>query len=443
MPSKTSEEQITKGVPGNRMPSHFLLVTWEGGGTIPPEIGIARRLIDAGHQVTVLSDPTVADATKGMGAAFVPWDSAPHRNTFDAEEDFVRDWEQGNPLAMLKNLRDRLLIDPARDYAADTRTVIERVKPDVVLVDYLLLGPIAAAQSAGLPVGVLIPNIWPLPAKGAPAFGPGFIPAHNIVGRTRDAVLHRMTKRIFDGRLDDFNEVRSELDLPPLNDLWDQVRSADRILVLTSPTFDFASPFAPHNAVFTGPILDEPEWTEPLELPWKSSDTRPLVLVSLTSTYQAQEDLIRRIISAVENRDLRTVITVGPMLDPAMFTSPSQDVVITQSAPHGPILGQATAVITHCGHGTTMKALTHGLPLLCIPMGRDQDDTAARVAYAGAGIRLKPGSSSAEIGRNLDRLLETPTFADAARSLARAIKLEHAKLDITAVCEALLNIPAT
>ena len=39
----------------------------------------------------------------------------------------------------------------------------------------------------------------------------------------------------------------------------------------------------------------------------------------------------------------------------------------------------AAAVVTHAGHGTIMRALAHGIPLLCLPMGRDQDDNAARV----------------------------------------------------------------
>jgi len=35
----------------------------------------------------------------------------------------------------------------------------------------------------------------------------------------------------------------------------------------------------------------------------------------------------------------------------------------------------ADLVITHAGHGTLMRALSHGLPLVCLPMGRDQNQT--------------------------------------------------------------------
>jgi len=36
--------------------SDFLLITWQGGGNLPPELGLARRLIQAGHRVRVLSE---------------------------------------------------------------------------------------------------------------------------------------------------------------------------------------------------------------------------------------------------------------------------------------------------------------------------------------------------------------------------------------------------
>ena len=46
-------------------------------------------------------------------------------------------------------------------------------------------------------------------------------------------------------------------------------------------------------------------------------------------------------------------------------------------------------VVTHGGHGTVMKALAAGVPLVILPHGRDQADTAARVTARSAGIALK------------------------------------------------------
>ena len=93
---------------------------------------------------------------------------------------------------------------------------------------------------------------------------------------------------------------------------------------------------------------------------------------------------------------------------------------------HSGVMRAASAVVTHGGHGTVMRALAHGLPLLCLPMGRDQDDVAARVVARGAGLRLSAGASAAEIRVALGRLLVEPSYQAAARALGRAISAEVA-----------------
>ena len=123
------------------------------------------------------------------------------------------------------------------------------------------------------------------------------------------------------------------------------------------------------------------------------------------------------------------------MLDPSEV-SPTANVHVVRSAPHTPILEHASLVITHCGHGTTLKALAAGLPLLCIPMGRDQNDTAARVLNQGAGIRLSPKASAKRIGNAVDRLLADPTYAAEAQRMAAAIAEEHRTGDVAAELEA-------
>src|ERR1700704_1149476 len=49
---------------------HFVIVTWDGGGNVPPALTIGRRLLRAGHQVRVLASPTLQGIVQSTGLDF-------------------------------------------------------------------------------------------------------------------------------------------------------------------------------------------------------------------------------------------------------------------------------------------------------------------------------------------------------------------------------------
>jgi MGT family glycosyltransferase len=402
----------------------FLLAMWEGGGTVPPELGVARRLLARGHQVHVLGDPTIAERAISLGCTFSPWMRAPHRTSLDPAQDLFKDWELSNPLAMLRNARDRFMAGPAGEFAVDTRETITAVRPDVLLADVMLLGAVIAGQAARLPIAVLTPNIWMIPSPGVPAVGPGLAPARSALGRTRDAAMRTVANRLFDRGLPALNAARAASGLPPLTSFWDQILDVDRILVLTSPTFDFAAPHVPAHARYVGPVLDDPQWAEPWTPPWADDDVRPLVLVAFTSNYQDHGPQLRRVVDVLSGLPVRAIVTLGQMLDDHEVT-PTDNVAVARSAPHSQILPQAALVISHCGHGTTLKSLAAGVPLVCIPMGRDQNDTAARVIHHGAGVRLRPSASPNQICRAVTTVLHNERIRANAQRLASIIAQEQ------------------
>lgn len=87
-------------------------------------------------------------------------------------------------------------------------------------------------------------------------------------------------------------------------------------------------------------------------------------------------------------------------------------------------MSSAAAVVTHGGHGTVSTALAHGLPLLCLPLGRDQPYISDRVQTLGAGLRLDPTSSPAAIRQGLSRLLDEPSYGARAVRIATAMRSE-------------------
>ena len=82
------------------------------------------------------------------------------------------------------------------------------------------------------------------------------------------------------------------------------------------------------------------------------------------------------------------------------------------------------AMVTHAGHGSAIRPVLAGVPLLCMPMGRDQPDNAARISARGAGLRLDPSAAPDTIAAALMRLIEEPGFRRSARLWSEAIRAE-------------------
>jgi UDP:flavonoid glycosyltransferase YjiC (YdhE family) len=121
-------------------------------------------------------------------------------------------------------------------------------------------------------------------------------------------------------------------------------------------------------------------------------------VVGFSTTFQNHHTRVQQVIDALADWRVRGLVTLGPALDSPGFHAPA-NVVLCASAPHAQVFPYASAVVTHAGHGTVIRALAHGVPLVCLPPGRDQPGNAARVAFHGAGIRLTAKAASTPFAR--------------------------------------------
>jgi UDP:flavonoid glycosyltransferase YjiC (YdhE family) len=77
------------------------------------------------------------------------------------------------------------------------------------------------------------------------------------------------------------------------------------------------------------------------------------------------------------------------------------------------------AVVTHAGHGTMARALGSGCVVVAVPAAGDMNENAARVEWAGAGVRLPRRLAAARPVRlAVGRALSEPGLRERARSLA-------------------------
>ncbi len=402
----------------------FLLATIDRGGTVPPELGLAARLVRRGHEVGVLADPTVQPAAVAAGCAFSAWRHAPHFNTIEEQTALIGDVERRNPARQFAFARDQIVCGPAGKYAADVVSTLEQHPVDAVVVDAAVAGALIGAEAAGLPTAALMPNIYLRPTRGLPQFGTGWSPARGPWGRARDTLTAAAVKQLWASGLPALNAARAEYHLAPIGDLYQLLDHCTRVLVLTSPSFDFPAPALPPNVRYVGPQLDDPQWAAGPD--WRPGGDGPIVLVAMSSTYQAQTDVLHRIAAGLGRLPVRGVLTTGPAISPVDVPAPP-NVRVLRAAPHSEVLREASAVITHAGHGSVLKALAAGVPLVCMPLGRDQKDNTVRVLRLDAGVRINKREQPDGIAAAVCQVLYQPTYAEAACRFAAQLATEAAE----------------
>jgi UDP:flavonoid glycosyltransferase YjiC (YdhE family) len=415
-------------------PIRFLFAMFQGGGNIPPILAVAQQLVAHGHRVRILAGPGLQpgrpprpasaaflDGVRTIGATLVPFHLAhdPFASIPPAQG-LLWGW---TPQAFAVNvfLARRFLAAPV--WADNVQGALTRHPTDVVVADFHLVGALAAAEAAGVPAAALVhhPHIRPTP--GVPPFGPGWRPARGLVGRLRDSIGNAIVKRIYrrDGTRA-LNQVRQQRGLPPLRQPFQQYDAAVRVLIMTSPAFDYRPRALPANVRYVGMPFEDPG-TAPWESPWPAEDDRPLVLVNFSTAPQGQTDLLRRTLTALATLPVRGLVTLGPALAADEF-EPPRNVVLTDFVPHALVFPHVAAIVSQCGHGTVMKALTHGIPVICLPLFGDQPGVAARVVHAGAGVRLSRDAPSTRIRTAIQRVLREPRFREGAQRLATVMALE-------------------
>jgi UDP:flavonoid glycosyltransferase YjiC (YdhE family) len=347
-----------------------LMVHWDGGGNGPPQRALARELNRRGHDVHVLTHDSLAGAVAADGGKFhalattPQWDPAQPR-TAEQEGAFV-----------VQN------VVGSSTYAEDFLAVHDALKPDICLIDAMLVSTMNLAIERELPFAAICHLAW-IREGGCAGF---------------------------------LNSITAALPGPAAGlTFFEVLERAPLVLATSYREFATQPDIGPH-VHFVGPIR------EPVvHRPWqRRSADRPFVLVSLSSMYQGQESTMRNICHAVSALPIEVLVTTGRGIAPDSLPV-SGNVEVRAFVQHDEVLPFVDLVVTHAGFGTLMFSAGAGKPILCLPNGRDQNDNAARAEALGLGRTLSSDAAPAEIGRAITDMLGDKSLRGASRTFASAV----------------------
>ncbi len=413
-------------------PRRFLFAMYDSGGNVPPLLAIVRELARRGHRVRVLApsetqegDPAaLRRRVERAGAEYVARRiGRPHELGVPPRRGlaFGRTSRAFGPLC---NTYTQYMFAPG--WAEAVADLLAAEDADAVAADHMLPGVLVGAEAAGRPAAALLHTIYFFrPAPGLPPTGVGFFPARDVVERVRDRALTAAIDRVYRrDAVPAMNVARRRFGLDELTHPFEEYDRAGRVLVLTSPSFDLPARELPPNVRYTG-MPFEPggapagAWTAP----WPERDERPLVVVAFSTNAQGQEAVLRRLLPALGQLDVRGLVTLGPSLRKEMFAAPG-NVWLEPWVPHDVVMPGARLVITHGGHGTVMQALRHGVPVACVPLCCDQYDVAVRVVLRRVGARIAASSSVDQLASAVRRVLHDDGILASARRLGARIRAE-------------------
>jgi len=358
--------------------ARVLVYTSPARGHLYPIMGPATELARRGHEVHVVTLADEVGLVRSQGLFAEAMDPA-------VEACEVEDYKGKNPMEALR-IGLGTFSDRAPHDRVDLRAAIERVDPDVLIVDNNSWGALAAAEGSGLPWSAFQPYFTPLPSRDAPPFGPGLAPANGALGRLRDRLLRPLTfGRLTTIALPAVNRMREAEGLEPAESMEDVLVSPPLTLYFTAepleyPRSDWPESFALIGAASWNPPASVPDWLEEVD--------RPVVLVTCSTERQLDGPILQNALDGLADSDV-FVIGTSAAQDPADFDVPA-NARVERFLSHDHIVKRAIAVVCHGGMGITQRALFHGVPPVVIPFGRDQLEVARRIERAGAGVRLSP-----------------------------------------------------
>jgi UDP:flavonoid glycosyltransferase YjiC (YdhE family) len=385
---------------------------------------IARALVGAGHAVDWIAGRAFRAGVEATGATFLP---LPSDLDDDGPVNAVHPDRAGlTGLAGIRWDLKHMFLDPVPRQVEELTARLARHGYRAVLADMGFVGAAAVHELAGTPwisVGI---SPLPVPSRDTAPFGTALPPSAGPVGRLRNRLLYTVMDRVIlrdVGR--HWQAIRAGIGLPPPTASAFATISPTLHLQNGVAEFEYPRSDLPPQVRFVGSLADAagssfvpPPWWDEV-----TSGRRPVVHV--TQGTVANDDvhaLLTRTMRVLATEDVLVVATTGGP-DPAVLGPLPANARAAAFVPHSELLPHTSLMITNGGFGGVQVALAHGVPLVVAGETEDKPEVAARVAWTGAGVRLRRASPRDDDLRAAAlRVLRGPAFATAAARLRDAYR---------------------
>jgi MGT family glycosyltransferase len=246
-----------------------------------------------------------------------------------------------------------------------------------------------------------------------------------------------------------YERARRQVGLPALGQSFiDTFIGPYLYMQSTVPSFEYPRSDLPGHVHFIGPLLpqrredfDPPGWWREIE------DDRPVVLVTQGTIATDPLQLMVPAIRTLAGEAALVVVTTGGPTDEllaALDGNLPDNVRAVQFIPYAELMPHVDLLITNGGYGTVQHALSFGIPIVVAGATEDKPEVAARVAWSGAGVRLRTQSPTVEdLAAAIQSVQSDPRYRARAAAIAQEMKSHDAPRTAADLMEELAETHAT
>jgi len=273
------------------------------------------------------------------------------------------------------------IVDTAVAVEAPLKQLLARLKPDVVVLDNVVMFPAIAAAG--------VPWVRVVSCAETEIADPRVPPAFSGC-RVDDAAGQALFRARYAAAIapvhERYNRFRAACDLPPLPGT-DFIEASPHLNLMLTPQvvrLDRERPLEEPAFVFLdGCVRAEGPYVPPT---FPRHDDAALVLTSFGSLGSMDVALIERMIGVFSRLPYRFLVNVGAWRD--AYRQVPDNVYLDSWFPQPSVVAESRLFIHHGGNNSFCEALNFGVPSLVMPYCWDGHDNAARAEEAGVGARL-------------------------------------------------------
>lgn len=360
--------------------------TTRAGGDLNPLVALALGLREAGHELTVLCDPPSEPLFARFGMKTVI--SGPEYEVGSTVKAALKD-SQGMPNEERAAIVAEHVAEWSAQLAPSAGKLLAQTRPDIVLTSFF--GTCIGSQlhrMSGVPWVALNSTFYIGPNPPRPM-------SRDFSERAADVFRYSVMPYLAEATL---------------------------VLHATDPVFDYDLRGIPHNHRYTGPLF----WEAPGVVPnYIYEQGEPWTLCTLSSLKQDDTPIAATTLSALSHTRHRLAITVGPVhvVEEVTHTPLPPNSHVEQYVPHSAILERARLLVSHAGHGSVMKSLLYGVPMVLVPWSRDQFGVAARAESMGAALVVPKETLTTHVmAEAIDKVRNEPEYKWAAEEAAMRLR---------------------